>query len=216
MIKAYLFDFDYTLVDSSPAIVHCFHAAFTKEGLPIPDENHIKKLIGMPLEGMAKSLHEGMDDELVEKIKSNYVAEADLVATQMTHFFPDVKDLMTFLRGKGCQTGIVSTKFRYRIAEALEVNQMSELFTLIIGGEDVHTHKPDPEGILIALERLQLKKDEVVFVGDSLFDYYAAKNAGVAFIAVLNGMTTEEEFMDHGCPKVNIINSLGEIENDWI
>lgn len=216
MIKAYLFDFDYTLVDSSPAIVHCFNAAFEKEGLPKPDEAHIKKLIGMPLEGMAKALHHKMDESLIERIKTNYMAEADIVATRLTRFFPDASSLMTFLKRKGCQTGIVSTKFRYRIVEALEANQMTDLFTLIIGGEDVHTHKPDPEGILIALDRLHLSKDEVIFVGDSLFDYYAAQNAGVSFRAVLNGMTTEAEFLEHGCPKENIILNLGDLENDWI
>lgn len=216
MIKAYLFDFDYTLVDSSPAIVHCFNAAFEKEGLPKPDEGHIKKLIGMPLEGMAKALHEGMDDSLVEKIKSNYVAEADLVATRLTYFFPDVRSSLGFLKMKGCQTGIVSTKFRYRIVEALEANQMSDLFTLIIGGEDVSSHKPDPEGILIAIERLKLTREEVIFVGDSLFDYYAAQNAGVQFRAILNGATTAAEFIANGCKKEDILMSLGELENDWI
>lgn len=216
MIKAYLFDFDYTLVDSSPAIVHCFNVAFEKEGLPKPDENHIKKLIGMPLDGMAQALHEGIDTALIEKIKSNYMAEADLVATQLTSFFPDARDLLSFLRVKGCQTGIVSTKFRYRIVEALEANGMTELFTLVIGGEDVSTHKPDPEGILIALERLQVAKEDVIFVGDSLFDYYAAKNAGVQFRAVLNGATTESEFMEEGCKKEDILMNLGDLKNDWI
>lgn len=212
MIKAYLFDFDYTLVDSSPAIVHCFNAAFEKAGIPRPDEDHIKKLIGMPLEGMVKALYEHADEVLTEQVKAHYVAEADLVATKLTTFFPEVRGLMEYLKEKGCQTGIVSTKFRYRILEALEANGMSDLFTLVIGGEDVHRHKPDPEGILIAIERLQLTKNEVVFVGDSLFDYFAAKNAGVQFKGVLNGATTEAEFMAQGCEKEAIIKGLGEIK----
>ncbi len=69
------------------------------------------------------------------------------------------------------------------ILEALEANRMSELFTLIIGG-------------------------------DSLFDYYAAQNAGVQFKAVLNGATTEAEFMAHGCKKEDIMVSLGELMNN--
>ncbi len=216
MTKAYLFDFDYTLVDSSPAIIHCFHAAFEKEGLPKPDEDSIKKLIGMPLEGMVKALYEQADEALILQVKSNYVAEADLVATKLTTFFPEVRNLMDFLKDKDCQTGIVSTKYRYRILEALEANRMSELFDVIVGGEDVHSHKPDPEGIIIAMERLGRTREEVVFVGDSLFDYFAAGNAGVQFKAVLNGATTEADFIEQGCKKEDIMKNLGEIEHDWI
>ena len=215
MTKAYLFDFDYTLVDSSPGIIHCFHAAFEKEGLPKPDGDSIKKLIGMPLEGMVKALYEQADEALILQVKANYVAEADLVATKLTTFFPEVRSLMDFLKEKGCQRGIVSTKYRYRIMEALEANRMGELFDLIIGGEDVHSHKPDPEGILIAIERLGCLKEEVVFVGDSLYDYYAAENAGVRFKAVLNGTTTEAEFIEWGCRKEDIMKDLGALASSY-
>lgn len=47
--RLYLFDFDYTLVNSEPAIVKCFHITLQKLGYPdVPDER-IKKTIGLPM-----------------------------------------------------------------------------------------------------------------------------------------------------------------------
>ena len=65
---------------------------------------------------------------------------------------------------------------------------------VIIGGDDVKNEKPDPEGLLTAIQKL---KNQALYVGDSIVDAKTAQSAGVDFVAVLTGTTEREEFMNY-------------------
>ena len=73
---------------------------------------------------------------------------------------------------------------------------LSNALTTIVGTEDVKWPKPDPQGLNMALERMGLKPEELLFCGDTVLDAGAAKNAGCPFCAVLNGTTPAEDFAD--------------------
>ncbi|MEZ5363036.1 MAG: HAD-IA family hydrolase [Bryobacterales bacterium] len=98
------------------------------------------------------------------------------------------------LRDRGLKLGIVSTKYRSRIAATLERNGLDGIFEVIVGGEDVALHKPAPEGLLTAMERLGVEPSRTLYVGDAAADAAAAQNAGTPFVAVLSGVTPEAEF----------------------
>ena len=61
---------------------------------------------------------------------------------------------------------------------------MPETIELLVGWEDTERHKPYPDPILKALERLDVTADQAAYVGDSPFDVGAAKAAGVFAVAV--------------------------------
>lgn len=64
----------------------------------------------------------------------------------------------------------------------------------VIGSGDVRRPKPDPEGLLLAMERMGVAPGETLFCGDTVLDAGAARNAGCAFAAVLNGTTPAQAF----------------------
>ena len=68
---------------------------------------------------------------------------------------------------------------------------------VIIGGDDVKNEKPDPEGLLTAIQKLNVSKNQALYVGDSIVDAKTAQSAGVDFVAVLTGTTEREEFMNY-------------------
>ena len=90
--------------------------------------------------------------------------------------------------------GIVSTKYRYRIEDVLGREGLLELFEVIVGGEDVSEFKPDPESLNLALGKMGISPEAVLYVGDSVVDAEAAMRAGVPFAAVLSGSTPREAF----------------------
>ena len=65
-----------------------------------------------------------------------------------------------------------------------------------MGTEDVKRPKPDPQGLNMALSRMGLAPEQVLFCGDTTIDAGTAKNAGCDFAAVLLGVTPEEDFKD--------------------
>jgi phosphoglycolate phosphatase len=93
--------------------------------------------------------------------------------------------------------GIVSTKFRYRIETILEREGLLAPFEVIVGGEDVAAHKPDPTGLLAAIERVGGSTSDSLYVGDSVTDAETAKRAAIPFVAVLSGVTPKDAFEYH-------------------
>ena len=210
MLKTILFDFDYTLVDSSEGIVHCFKTATDQLGLDRKDAIHIKKTIGLPLKEMFRALY-SENYELVDIFVGYYTKEADKSATRMTYFYEDASAILQALKTEGYNLGIVSTKNRSRIQEMLKAYDLNDLFDIIVGGEDVTNHKPSPEGILQAMNRLDCGSKETIYIGDSIYDYHAAQNAAVKFIAVLNGETSQRCFEELGQNSSWIASNLTEV-----
>ena len=101
--------------------------------------------------------------------------KADLVMTDGTRIYDGTEEVLRSLMEMKIKIGIVSTKFRFRIEEILEREGLKYCFDTIVGGEDVKSHKPDPEGLLKAVSILKGKRSNTIYVGDSIVDAQAAK-----------------------------------------
>ena len=84
-----------------------------------------------------------------------------------------------------------------------------DYFNVIITQELTEKHKPNPEPLLLACQKLNIKPEEAVYVGDRIIDFETAKNAGMDFIGILSGGTSKEEFEKAGVKK--IIKSLSDL-----
>ena len=91
-------------------------------------------------------------------------------------------------------TGIVTTKFHYRIDQILQKYNAAGLVDRIVGSGDVTFEKPSPEGLLYIINELKVSKKQVLYIGDSLVDAETAEAAGVDFFGVLTGTTSREDF----------------------
>lgn len=208
----YLFDFDYTLADSSRGIVTCFRNVLTRHGYTQPTDDDIKRTIGKTLEDSFSILTGVTDAEQLTAFKKEYGKEADTHMTVNTLLFPETKAVLTALKEKGARIGIISTKFRFRIKELLDLHFPADFLDIIVGGEDVKTHKPSPEGLLSAIEQLHADKGETLYIGDSTVDAETALAAGVDFAGVTHGMTTAEELAQY--PHRKIMSTLEELPDD--
>lgn len=202
----YLFDFDYTLADSSRGIVICFRNVLERHGHTGISDEAIKRTIGKTLEDSFSILSGITTPETLAEYKKEYVKEADTYMTVNTFFFPETVTVLKTLKNQGAQIGIISTKFRFRIREMVDQHFPKDFFDIIIGGEDVKQAKPDPQGIKKALRRLHRRKSETLYIGDSTVDAETAQAAKVDFVGVLNGMTTREELMVY--PHRQILDNL--------
>jgi phosphoglycolate phosphatase len=195
--RTFLFDFDYTLADATQGIVLSFRHAFDRLGLPAPRERDIKKTVGMPLPEAFISMAGPGRDSLLEPFARHFRAKADEVMTKYTRLYPGAVETLELLKEKGARTGIVTSKNHYRIDEALRKFDICRFVDVVVGREDVKNPKPDPEGLLRALAALGTRKEEALYVGDTLIDARAAQAAGVDFAVVLTGTTGGKEFVGY-------------------
>ena len=190
LYKVYLFDFDYTLADSSRGIVMCFRNVLERHQHTGITDDEIKRTIGKTLQESFSILTGITDADTLEAYKKEYVKEADVHMTVNTFLFPETEEVLTRLKTRGAKIGIISTKYRYRIMELLSKKLPSNFLDIIVGGEDVKEPKPSPEGVLLAIKEFGCNKEEVLYIGDSIVDAETAQSAQVDFAGVLHGATT--------------------------
>jgi phosphoglycolate phosphatase len=191
--RAVLFDFDLTLADSSAGFAASHRHACECLNLTAPDLEAIRRSIGTPLHLVVPRFFPQLDEEGVAEYIRIYQARADSVMTPLTRMVPGACDALRRLKNAGLKLGLVSQKLRYRVEEVLIREDISAYFDVVLGAEDVPAFKPDPSGLLLALERLQATPEEALYVGDTTIDAEAAANAGLRFVAVLTGPTTRGE-----------------------
>jgi phosphoglycolate phosphatase len=193
-VRAVLFDFDFTLADSSTGVVECFAYGFERVGLPNVEAERVRRTIGLTLDEALRILH-GVDDPVI--VRAFFEAFRERAADVMvanTRFLERAIEAVESCRAAGLATAICSTKKRSHIEGVLVRDGVTALFDAVIGYEDVARAKPAPDALHAALARLDVGTDRALYVGDHPVDAEAATRAGVAFVAVLTGPSRREEF----------------------
>lgn len=205
----YLFDFDYTLADSSRGITLCFRHVLERNGYAGVTDEAIRRTIGKTLEESFSILTGVTDPDRLAAFKAEYRREADVYMTPNTRLFPETLRVLRTLKERGAKIGIISTKYRFRIHDTLDQHLPADFLDIVVGGEDVSRAKPDPEGLLYAIRQLGVKKKRVLYIGDSTVDAETAQAAGVDFAGVTHGVTTADELAAY--PHRRIMDSLTEL-----
>lgn len=193
-LKAVLFDFDYTLADSSVGVIDCVRYAQRRMGLDLSGEEEIRRTIGLSVPDIVATLNGEAERGRSEEFGRLFLERADRVMAAGTVVFDAVPGVLEELRARGVACAIASTKYRFRIEEILDREGLRHLVGAVVGAEDVSEHKPDPACLRLALERLGVAAGESLYVGDSLPDAEAARRGGIRFVAVLSGTTGAPAF----------------------
>lgn len=207
--RATLFDFDYTLADSSAGAVDCMRYALAELGLPDVEAEACARTMGLSLPATLVALAGEEHAHLAPAFTRLFMERADVVMVPRTVILADTAPTLERLGRMGYRRAIVSTKYRFRIEATLARDGLMGLVETIVGGEDVAAHKPAPDSLLLALERLGVGADEALYVGDSLVDAQAAQAAGVAFVAVTSGHTPAEAFAPYA--PLTVLRGIGDL-----
>ena len=195
---AILFDLDGTLIDTTDLILQCFQFSWSTVcgfehsreilietfGTPLRDAMH--RLLGR---GDSKNGIRGAEAEnsTVEELLGAYRTFNVLNHDALARPFEGTREVLTELRRRGYSIAVVTSKGRELGLRGLKLCSLDDLLDSAIFLEDTTVHKPHPEPILVALERLNTTADAAVYVGDSRHDIIAARAAGVRTVGALWG-----------------------------
>ena len=175
-----LFDLDGTVIDSGAIILASMrHAAETVLGGEYTDERLMAAVGGPGLEAQMIALDPNRVDELVRVYREHNEPLHDTLEC-----CAGIEDVLVTLKERGHRLGIVTAKRRLTVDLAFARLPIEHLFETVVGGDETERHKPHPDPLLLALERLGAQPEDAVYVGDSPFDMQAAKAAGVYAIGV--------------------------------
>lgn len=200
--QAILFDFDYTLGDSTEPIVSSYSTALQEMGWDIPERESVRLTIGQTLQDGYTSLTGDRDEDRRQEFFQRFRTHSVPIMARDTLLFPGAADLLTWLHENNIPCGVVSTKGRDVLEAIFRRQGLLDSLSVIVGCQDVRQAKPDPEGLVFALGRLNKSPEHVLYCGDTVLDAEAASRAGLPFCAVLNGTTPAGAFSSFPCDYV--------------
>lgn len=167
-----IFDWDGNLAKTLELWLNAFRAVFKKRGFNLTNEE-ISGAFGQ-ITPFAKNLGIVDFDKVVEEGLA--LGDKNIPSVEL---YPDALDVLDDLKSKNKHLAVLTTSPRVNLMRPLEKYKMVKYFEVIIVSEDLTHHKPDPEGVEKALEKLKGNKDQTIIIGDSDKDLGAATNAGI-------------------------------------
>jgi len=192
-INTILFDLDGTIADTLPLIKETYVKVFEDMHIPWGDDD-VMKMIGLPLReigGIMAGI--GKEDEFFH----NYQRQYRKLHHNYIGVFSGIEKMLSILQEKSFSLGIVTSKSKIGADLTLSSVNLGNYFPLVVTVDDTKKHKPNPDPVLLALEKLNRTPEEAIYVGDSPFDIMAGNRAGVITIAVTWGMATVNELQKH-------------------
>lgn len=179
--RAVLFDLDGTLIDTNHLIVTSFRHVFREKLGREVDPAEIYPHFGEPLPATMEFFAPGRADEFVAFYRDFNIANHD---TLLRHF-PGMPEAVAALKQAGVKLGVVTSKKSDMARRGLRVSGLEPFFDAVVGMDETAKHKPDPEPALLALQRMgERSGNDVLMVGDSVFDILCGRNAGLKTAAV--------------------------------
>ena len=214
-MKLYIFDFDGTLGDSRGLIVKTMMDTFDQMGIERPSVEACIDTIGLPLaDCFIVSAH--LSREEGERCADAYrvIFHKNNVPGAVTPF-EGVLDTLHELHRQGKTLSVATSRRHESLDGLLEGFGITELFSAIIGADDVDHAKPDPEPVNKILKDLGFAPDEAIVVGDAPYDILMGRNAGARTCAVTFGNGKLDELRAAGADDViDYFPDLLRIEED--
>jgi len=219
-IKAVIFDVDNTLIATDRFVLEHIKETvdiLQKQGVQVhvPSDEQISKVqaVNMPFEEIFQTVFPGVhaNEQLWETVLVKYRETAPAKQYKPT---VGAVDAVKYLVTHGIVVGLVTNRVRMiedRLQQAgFSVND----FAFIHAPEKMEYRKPHPkafEGALQLLKERGIASSQILVIGDHLDDYYASYYQHIAFLALLQGQTTKELFLEHGIEEACLVEDLQHI-----
>lgn len=190
MIKALLFDFDGTILDTETPEMIAWNEVFAEYDLRL-DRAVWTKIVGATEEAfdLASHLETQLGFPIDQEALRWRTRDRRLELIYKEEPLPGAGDLIREAAASRLKLAIVSTSPRVWVEDHLGRLGLRAYFSTLICAEDVERRKPDPEPYLRALKALGVRPGEAIVLEDSVFGVQSAKAAGIYTIAIPNQMT---------------------------
>jgi len=201
MLRAAIFDFDGVITDSEILHLRAFNRVLVQHNIEITTKDYYKEYLGLTdvdcfnalaREGRLKPDTPGIKNLIKQK---NRIFE-EMVKSEGT-IIGGVRDLLEMLKQNNIPMAICSGALLAEIELILKQARLRPFFEAIVSAEQIKKGKPDPQGFLLTLQKLNEGRQEPVageqciVIEDSHWGLEAAKAAGMHTIAVTNSYSAD-------------------------
>jgi phosphoglycolate phosphatase len=204
MTRLAVFDCDGTLVDGQADVCWAMERAFSRAGLPAPDNHAVRRIVGLSLPSAVRSLAPDLSEDQNRTVTEFYRAsfrarrEEGLLDEPL---YDGIAELLRALHAGGWQLAVATGKSDRGLAACLATHGIADLF-VSLQTADRHPSKPHPAMLEAALFEAGALPQQAVMIGDTSFDMLMAKSIGVAAIGVGWGYHGTPELLASGAAQV--------------
>jgi len=215
-ITAVIFDLDGTLIRSNIDFLkmkNTIIAHFRSLGVDSEDFSSSRPTFEIVQKGI-ELLRKKRSEENISKVRrriNEIMTDVEMEQVDSVSAIAGVSETMKLLKEKGIKIGILTRSCREYALKSLETTGLSKLVNFVAARDDVDKPKPDPDQVIMLAQKLNVKLEETLMVGDHPIDALCAKNSNVRFIGVLTGSSEADAFKKIGCDIVRSVNDLPQL-----
>ena len=179
--KLYIFDLDGTLLDSDPMLIETFHYLYKKYKPAdyVIDDTKIITFSGPQIRDTLLQEFPELDQAMMLKVWREESVKNYPIYTKL---FPGAYELLKAFKVNNIPVAIYTNKHRFATDEAFRIFGIDKLNIFSLCGDEAKQLKPQPDGIFECMKHFGITdKNDVIYIGDTIYDYNTAKNAGVDF-----------------------------------
>ena len=211
MKKLVIFDLDGTLLDTIADLAESTNHALKQLGYPTHNVETIRTFVG---NGINKLLERALPlqeqtEENVRLMRSHFVPYYDAHNADLSSPYPGIVHLLEDLQEKGIMIAVASNKYQEATVKLVKHYFPMINFIEILGQREGINVKPDPSIVFDILQKANVNKEEVLYVGDSGVDMQTAINAGVDAVGVTWGFRPRTEL--EGFQPMGLIDKAEEL-----
>lgn len=202
MLGAVIFDFDGVIADSEMLHLRAFNEVLGRFGVTISTEDYYTHYLGLS----DRDLFSLFAGKKLLNIDASGIGDLINVKNQIftrlarkeAHIIDGVPDFLQLLKKNGAAMAICSGALLCEIKLILEASGLDTFFDVIVSAEEVSRGKPDAEGFLLTLKKLNEKRTkpfsnkDCVVIEDSHWGLEAAQAAGMHTVAITNSYDAEK------------------------
>lgn len=209
--KLAIFDMDGTILNTIDDLAASLNAVLEKSGFPTRTMDEVIRFVGNGLRKLIeRGVPEGSDSETVDRVLADFKAYYAVHCADCTAPYDGIIELLKNLRTNGCLTAVVSNKADDAVQELCK-KYFDGLFDYAVGERSGILRKPAPDSVNEVLEKLNVSRENAVYIGDSDVDIMTARNAGMDSIIVEWGFRERDFLLKKGAK--TIVSAAKEIED---
>ena len=186
-LRAALFDVDGTLVNSIAGYRLAAQRAVEPYGWSVSQEAVSAAMnFGEPFWDLVVPPESRGDLELIAKLRRDTLAHWPAILADSVLLYPETGAMLATLKAAGVRLGICTASHGESFLP-LEQSGLLDLFDQVVTAKDVTHRKPDPEGLLLCLDRMGVAAAESAYIGDTVADVRASHAAGLYAVGMLTG-----------------------------
>ncbi len=193
-----IFDLDGTLLDTLEDLKNSLNHALGSQGFPGRSLEEVRAFVGNGMVRLVqRAVPERCSPEQQEAVFTAFRAHYRRHSRDATRPYPGIPELLRELRQEGIMLAVLSNKVHDAVGELCDF-YFPGLLDAAAGLQEGVEKKPDPAGLLLLLEKLGVKKEQAVYIGDSEVDVETARSGGLDCIAVDWGFRSRQQLQKAG------------------